>query len=307
MRIDGYDVQDLPDEFALSKSGTLSLDADGLLYVCSHKVAKLETAVRRAKTRLFELQFLTKCPLVRAHLTARGCFKAGRHLLEPVRPYQSGRSGRPKPPMLEPLREALASPGVFQDHEGIEVYLHRDIEADDAIMQDAYNIPDCIVYSPDKDLRIVPCGLYDLETGRVDTIRDRYGWLSWDEAKGKIIGHGTAFFWAQMLMGDSADSVVGLQRYQNAPCGPVKAFGVLAQLKTEDDAANAVLDGYRAIGQNPLPEACCLWLLRAPHDTAEGYIWSLKLSAENRQFIQDCYNRRYRMEVQQEYEVQDGV
>lgn len=299
MRIDGYDLTEVPDQFTISSGGVLTLDADGLLYSAAHKAAKLETAIRRAKTRIFELQFLTKCELVRAHLTARGCFKAGRHLLQGIKPYQGNRKGQVKPPLLEPLREALAAPGMFQEHEGIEVYLHRDIEADDAMMMDAYTIPGVICYSPDKDLQIVPCGLYDLETGRVDVILDRYGWIRFDKAKDKIIGHGTAFFWAQMLMGDQADHVQGLLTYQNKRCGVSAAWRVLAPIRGENNAANAVLDGYRAIDQNPLPEACALWLLRAYHDTAEGYIWALDLSPENRAFVQDCYNRKYRAEPEE--------
>jgi hypothetical protein len=78
---------------------------------------------------------------------------------------------------------------------------------------------------------------------------------------------------------------------------PAKAGEVITLARTEDDAANAVLDLYRSIGQNPLPEACMLWLLRTPEDTAEGYIWSLNLSAENRLFIQECFNQTYRKEA----------
>ena len=80
----------------------------------------------------------------------------------------------------------------------------------------------------------------------------------------------------------------------NDDMGPVKAFEVLGGLRSEDNAANAVLDLYRAIDQNPLPEAGMLWLLRTPEDTAEGYIWSLGLSKDNREFVLDCYNREYR-------------
>lgn len=332
MIINGIDTDALPAQFEKATSGTLSLDADGLLYVATNKVAKMSTAIRNAKTRIMELAFLTKCGLVRAHLTSRGSTKAGRYNLLGVKPYQGNRTGKEKPPLLEPLREWLAAEGAFLPHEGVEVYLHRDMEADDAMMMDAYTIPDVVVYSPDKDLRIVPCSWYDLETGRTDKISNRYGWLGWDETKGKVTGHGTAFFWAQMLMGDAADNVKGLRcvptqsttyrakRFANPDChacggtgrtgipekceclrewynkdiGPSEAFSLLGVAKTEDGAANIVLDAYRAIDQNPLPEAGMLWLLRAPHDTAEGYIWSLGLSEQNRAFVQDCYNREYR-------------
>lgn len=320
------------------ESRTLILDADGLLYEACYRAAKLETAIRRAKLRILEVQFLTKCQFVRAHLTAKGSFKARRHLLLGARgKYQDNRAGTVKPPLLEPLREALAKPGVFDEDDGIEVILHRQLEADDGMMHDAYTIPDAIVYSPDKDLRIVPCAWYDTTTGRIDRIGNRLGWVWYDPSEEKLVGHGTAFFWAQMLMGDDADHVRGLRyierlgphrplKHANKEClhcngtgylpphtrgspkcdclrevirepvGHVGAWQVLAPHGTEDDAANAVLSLYRAIGQNPLPEAGMLWLLRAPEDTAEGYIWSLNLSKENREFVQKCYNTKYKEE-----------
>lgn len=342
-------TQELKPTFDSLEARTLVLDADGLIYEACHKAAKLETAIRRAKLRILEVQFLTKCQFVRAHLTARGSHKAGRHLLVGAKgAYQGNREGSVKPPLLEPLREALAKPGVFDEDDGITVILHRHLEADDGMMQDAYTIPGAVVYSADKDLRIVPCDWYDPATGKVDRIKDRYGWARYSEEAGKLLGHGTAFFWGQMLTGDEADHVRGLRYVERLgpyralkmaakdcpvcagtgylpphtrgsqkceclrellkePMGHVGAGEVLAPCRTEDDAANAVLGLYRAIGQNPLPEACMLWLLRANEDTAEGYIWSLGLSPENRAFVQECYNTPYRKEVAYEDEVPGGA
>ena len=299
--IDGIDVDTLEEQFPAAVSGTLIMDADGMLYECTNKVANLSTAIRRAKTKIFEAMFLAKCTTVRAHLTSKNCWKAGRKKLIGIKPYQGNRDGKPKPPLLEPLREALSASDVFLPHEGVEVYLHRDVEADDAMMQDAYTISDAIVWSPDKDLRIVPCPWYDVNTGKIDTIRDRYGWIKWDNWKGKVVGHGTAFFWAQMLMGDSADNVKGILALNGVLCGPAATAKALVGLQTEDEAANVVLDGYRAIDQNPLPEAGMLWLLRTPLDTAEGYIWSLGLTEQNRAFVAECYNRVYRRDAESTY------
>lgn len=320
----------------------LSLDADGICYEASANAAHLETAVRRAKMRILEKQYLCKCQEVHAHLTARGSTKAGRKLLIGAKGrYQDNRQGTIKPPLLEATREALARPGVFDDSDGVLVFLHRDKEADDAIMQDSYDDPkNTIVYSPDKDLRICPAPWFDPETGRIDRLRqgDRYGWAEFDPAKGKVVGHGTKFFWAQMLMGDEADNVRGLlhigrwgphgpardakpncprcagtgylgQKRGTGKCdctrpwildsvGPACTAEILSCCPTEDVAANTVLDLYRTIDQNPLPEACMLWLLRSPEDNAEGYIWGLGLSEQNREFVLDCYNREYRVEVE---------
>lgn len=340
----GLRVEDLRPSFDQLNPLVLSLDADGICYEASANAAHLETAIRRAKISILEKQYLCKCQEVRAHLTARGSLKAGRKALIGAKGrYQDNRQGTIKPPLLEATREALARPGVFDDADGICVLLHRDIEADDGIMQDSYNDPpNTVIYSPDKDLCICPSPWYDIETGRIDRLKpgDRYGWARYSEEKEKVLGHGTAFFWAQMLMGDTADNVRGLmyiprlspygtakeadpgcsvcdgtgyigKKRGTGKCectrhiiretvGPVCTGEVISACPTEDDAANAVLDLYRSIDQNPLPEACMLWLLRNPEDTAEGYIWSLGLSSANRAFIEDCYNRGYRLETQQD-------
>ena len=302
MRIAGYDTDALPaldESFFRPSSGILTLDADGLLYMAANGKAKLSTAIRTAKTLIFEMQFLTQCADVRAHLTRRGNFKAGRHLLLGVKPYQGNRKGKAKPPLLEPLREALAQPGVFNEEEGVTVFLHEDVEADDAMMMDAYSIKDVKGWSPDKDLQIMPCPLYDKETGQWDKITDRYGYIkaaSTPSGTFKVKGHGTKFFWAQMLMGDTADNVKGILTLNRKQCGPKGAFDFLNEIDNENDAANLVLDAYHQINQNPLPEAAALWLLRAPHDTAPGYIWSLDLHQRNRDFIADCFNRKWRTE-----------
>ena len=302
MLINGYDTSALPaldESFHRPSSGILTLDGDGLLYKASSGVARLPTAIRAAKTMIFEMQFLTQCGEVRCHLTARGCLKAGRGRLLGVKPYQGNRKGKEKPPLLEPLREALALPGVFNDEEGVTVFLHRDVEADDAMMMDAYSIKGIKGWSPDKDLQIMPIPLYDYDTGQWDTITGRFGYIK-DSATPsgtfKVKGHGTKFFWAQMLMGDTADNVKGILTLNRKQCGPKGAFDFLNEIDNENDAANLVLDAYRTINQNPLPEAAALWLLRAPHDTAPGYIWSLDLHQLNRDFIADCFNRKWRTE-----------
>lgn len=308
MRIAGYDTDALPaldESFFRPSSGVLTLDADGLLYCAANGKAKLSTAIRTAKTLIFEMQFLTQCADVRAHLTRRGNFKAGRHLLLGVKPYQGNRKGKAKPPLLEPLREALAQPGVFNEEEGVTVFLHEDVEADDAMMMDAYSIKDVKGWSPDKDLQIMPCPLYDKETGQWDKITSRYGYIkaaSTPSGTFKVKGHGTAFFWAQMLMGDTADNVAGLLSLDGKLCGPKRAFDVLHSITSEDDAANLVLDGYRALNQNPLPEAAAMWLLRTPQDTAAGYLWSLGLTPQNRDFLGDCFNRKWKREVSNDEE-----
>lgn len=283
---------------------TVSIDGDALCYRVTADCKKLETAHRRFITGVYEIMFLTGAEFARVHLTPKGCQKNGRHLLLPAKPYQGNRQNKPKPPLLEPLRSTASS--LFTQFDNVSVYAHYQIEADDAIMQDAYLIENLVVWSEDKDLQIVPCELYNIQTGIVSKIKDRYGYIKLiktDSGKDKIKGHGTKFFWTQMLMGDTADNIKGIEKYNGKLCGLVAAYKALDSVGTEADAANLVIDGYRAIDQNPIPEGECLWLSRCDGDSFAGYIWSLDLTEQNRAFILDCFNRKYKV-TQEEYIMQ---
>ncbi len=294
-------VHDDTEQFAGHVVGrTLILDGDSACYNVTQKCAKLETAQRRFKTRVYEAMFLAQAEYARVHLTPKGCFKNGRHLLLGAKPYQANRGNTVKPPQLEPLRSTATT--IFAPEDKVEVFAHYDIEADDAVMIDAYAIPNSVVQSEDKDLNIVPCPRLCTRTGKMLILPkgDRYGWTGeryTESGKVKSDGHGTKFFWLQMLMGDTADNVKGILRFDGALCGELTALRILDGVTDENHAANLVINGYRAINQNPLPEAEAMWLLRARGDTAAGYIWSLDLTPANRAFTQDCFNRKYKMDI----------
>lgn len=107
----------------------------------------------------------------------------------------------------------------------------------------------------------------------------------------KLKGHGPLFFWAQMMMGDTADHIQGILRYQGKTCAAVGAYNALMHVSTIHDAANLVIDGYRAIDQNPLPEGWMLWLLRYDGDNVWKYLSELTLTAANRDYINECAGR----------------
>lgn len=299
----GLRQDNLPDTFGGFVPGrVVIIDGDAACYKVTQKCAKLKTAQQRLTTAIYEIMFLTKADRARVHLTPKGCFKNGRHLLLGAKPYQANRIGTPKPPQLEMLRSTATS--LFSNHDKVEVFAHFDIEADDAVMMDAYAEPNAIVWSEDKDLNIVPCAKYDIGTGIIDRLDagDRFGWikLKTDLSTPKIIGHGTKFFWAQMLCGDTADNVKGILTLDGKTCGAVSAYEATEWVTSEPHMANLVINQYREIGQNPLPEAEALWLLRCRGDSAIGYIWSLELTERNKAFILDCYNRPYKL-TQEEY------
>lgn len=285
----------------LGTSGVLLLDGDSFCYEASAGARSLPVALGKFKQKVLETMYLLRCNECRVHLTAKGSTKVHRGKLLGELPYQGNRNGKVKPPLLEPLRIAAAQDGVFPSDTGVSVTLHHFLEADDALIIDAYRLPKTLMYSPDKDLRLTPGPWYDVNTGRIDEIGDRYGWAEYDADKGKIVGHGTKFFWAQMLHGDQADNVKGLLSVHGSKCGQVAAGSILKYCVTEEDAANVVIGLYRVIDQNPLPEAYAMWLLRTDDDEFIKYLFSLRLTAANMQFIQDCwYNRTWRLPHERE-------
>lgn len=276
-------------------AGLLILDGDGLCYEAAATSKTLPLALKKLTQKVMELMFLLDVSECRMHLTASGSKKNYRGGLLGVKPYQGNRQGKAKPALLEPLRIAAAREGAFHEGTGITAILHRHLEADDGMMQDAY-APSAlrkVLVSADKDLQIAPCPLYDVGTGKLDCIADRFGWVQYDEDKGKIVGHGTAFFWAQMLYGDAADNVQGLLGVNRKTCGAVSAWQLLQDVKGEDAAANLVIGLYRCIQQNPWPEAYALWLLRTEDDHIAHYFNSIKWDAANAAFLSEMYKERW--------------
>lgn len=272
------------------------LDADGPAYRAVTTAKTLPTAMRRFVQHVLELQFLTNCTEVRLHLTAKGSKKAHRKHYPTHWVYQEKRSESPKPPLLEPLRMA-----VFDSYERGDglipvdwyVDMHHYWEADDGMIMDAVRFGDeAVIWSEDKDLRLTPGPYFEVKTGRTDYIENRFGWIGEDytpAGKLKVIGHGTKFFWAQMLMGDSADRVRGLDKLDGKNIAEAGTLEFLSGFTDESAAANAVLSAYVRHGQNPLAEAECLWLRRSQEDSAFRYIMELDLLPPLRTWLTELH------------------
>jgi hypothetical protein len=279
-------LDSLPDQFDRTVQGrTLILDSDFPAYQAAATVKKLSTALTRFQTLVETEVFVTGSEMVRVHLTPRGCQKCRRYDYPTVQPYQGQRTGV-KPVLLEPLRQAIAT-HPWPEHWSVFSWVDR--EADDGMMMDALTYGDAaVILSGDKDLCITPGPYWVVEEGRLDIIPDRFGWIKTKQLTSsiKVVGHGTKFFWAQMLMGDSADHVKGLRRYKGKLIGPTGAYEVLRDIQSEDDAANLVLRAYADIGQDFLAEAQCLWLRRSLDDCAFKYLSELNLHPQIREWMQ---------------------
>lgn len=291
MSLKGINLGSLGSQFEDSVSGrVLILDADGALYRASAASARLQTAIQKVQTEILQIMFLTKSEFCRAHLTHRDSLKNGRFRIKSFKPYQGTRTGKDKPHLLEPLREAMTLEDNWLPE--FSVTMHHEVEADDGCMIDSYSFKeDGVLASEDKDLRMTPYGYYDRDTGVVLEAKDGLGSIYVDysdSGKKRLRGHGRAFFHAQCLTGDSADNIRGLDNYQGKLCGVSTTLSIIGDIKDESTMANKVIDCYREIDQNYLAEAYLLWMLRYPEDHVLAYLDELKLSKSNKSFIRDC-------------------
>lgn len=278
-------LDSLPSMFERSVQGrTLILDSDFPAYQAAATVKRLPTALTRFQTLVETERFVTGAEFVEVHLTPRGCTKCRRYDYPTVRPYQGQRTG-PKPALLQPLRDAVQT---YEWPDNWSVYGWMDREADDGmIMHGVRHGENGIILSGDKDLCLTAGPYWVIEEGRLDIIDNRFGWIRTKQmtSSTKVVGHGTKFFWAQMLMGDSADNVKGIIRYNGGLCGPVAAYNILKDVQDESEAANLVLRAYAKISQDPLAEAQCLWLRRSDDDCAYKYLCELDLDPDLRAWI----------------------
>lgn len=123
-------------------------------------------------------------------------------------------------------------------------------EADDAIAIAATaHYPNAVIVSIDKDFRQVPCTLYN---------PNRDEWEEVDEWSG------LSFFYEQMLVGDTADNIKGVNKV-----GPVKAKKLLSPATTEQELWRIVLDAYEGDYDRAVMNGRLLWLRRQ-----ENQLWT---------------------------------
>jgi hypothetical protein len=307
----GLDLSELGNQFEQTVPGrVLLLDADGAAYRAAATAKTLPTVVKRFITEVLTDQFIVGAAEVRVHLTGQGGAKAHRPLYPTAKPYQGNRKNKAKPPLLEPLRELLGTPermqyGVPEDW---YVQLHRFWEADDACTQDSVEYGDRgVVKSDDKDLRLCRGPYWEVQQGRMDIIDNQYGWISDDytpSLKLKVKGHGTKFFWAQMLMGDKADHIQGLAKLDGKLIGEAGTLEFLEHIDDENEAANKILWAYARNGQDALAEAQVLWMRRSLDDCAHRYLTSLELDGKLRAWVDSlhAYHQKVLASKQEERE-----
>lgn len=159
-----------------------------------------------------------------------------------------------------------------------DVRIQEGLEADDLMSIEQTSRPgETIICTRDKDLRAVPGWHYGWELGNQPSFGpckvESFGEIRLSNDRKSIKGEGLVFFYSQCLTGDRVDSIPGL-----GGCGPVKAFEILSNTKTPEEAFKAVLEAYRDVHgwdaeKELLEQARLLHMTRELHPDGSPVLW----------------------------------
>lgn len=239
---------------------TVHIDADFLAYQTSYEKEgepkTLEEIQHNCEMAAETIRQLAGAEKMKLHLTPKESDKGGRFKIALLKEYQGNRQEKPKPRFLHILRDWMHT------HLGAE--LHMDKEADDGMAQAQYlsrnNHDASIIATKDKDLRMCPGLHLDWDTG---DHRRVFGFGDLEirgktNAEGKVTkklhGWGPAWFWAQMLTGDSADNISGLPIVHPKVVIRVKPTAAVTKAleNPNSDKSKAILDAVQPKSCGPM-------------------------------------------------------
>lgn len=270
----------------------LLLDGDFFVYKAATTVKQLKTAITRFYTEVLTQMFCVGTKQAIVYITPDNCAKCFRYFYPTIKQYQANRPTRIMP-LKSALKEHLINNPLQYEDRGITIEFSEWFEADDLIITDAYRFKENgIVSSGDKDMYLTPYPYFNNSLGRIETIDDPYGYIELDRTKCMpCVGRGWAFFFAQLLMGDTADNVKGITKINGKDVGAVGAYNILKDARSVTDALDIVLPLYAAINQNILAEAEMLWLRRHPTDSAyKFFLEHIQDNSIYKQWIIDLNN-----------------
>ena len=179
------------------------------------------------------------CVDYQVYITGKGNF---RYDVAKTAVYKGNRKDTAKPVHIEALREHAVNEW--------EAIVSQDEEADDLIAIEATRrgILNSVIVSVDKDFLQVP-GLFFNPVKKQHITVDAWS--------------GLFFFYQQILMGDSADNIMGIKGI-----GPKTAHKILTGAKDERELYERCVQQYNGDTDRVLENALLLWLRREP-----GQIW----------------------------------
>ena len=157
-------------------------------------------------------------------------------------PYKGNRKDVEKPKHLASARQHMMNK--------YDAVVSENEEADDLIAKAAAALDyNCVVASIDKDMLQLPCWHFN------------FGRNEWTKVEPF---EGLKFVYHQMLTGDRADNIIGLQGI-----GPKKADKLLQDCHTEEDLWTTVLKAYDGDTERLVENARLLWLRRYDNELWE--------------------------------------
>lgn len=214
----------------------LLADGDGLAYYCA---GKDDTAPGIARANMLDklrsARAAAGAERVKILLTASGSHKGFRYAVARVKPYQGQRDGSRRPANWQYLR-GLLEEGNLADW--IDVELTSIAEADDLFARYAKGHPDCVIFTQDKDMHMVPGWHLDWLTHIMLHVEPN----CWHKAGSDVAKpYGRVFFWQQMLQGDGADNIPGLPFYTDGSVNKSGANkGQVKQIRIGEPAKDTV-------------------------------------------------------------------
>lgn len=290
----------------------LHVDGDYLAYYAS---GNDDTDAGWAKTNALSMieayRAVSGADKIVVHNTAKGCHKGERYLAASVKPYQGQRDSGRRPKNHGYLQDFL------MDYKG-DVFTTKTWatrEADDGIGACAlYAVgrnPNYIaIATADKDLRMLPGLHIDWRSRAVTKVEP--GCYITVGTNQKL--YGLKWFWLQMLQGDTADHIPGLERYKVtnddgsfrrfAPCGEKTAEKMLEGTTSSEEASRIVLNEYIKGYPTKLTDAldrfveqaCLLWMRTDANATLTDFATHMGPSRINHHFCKDVMAAVTRLE-----------
>lgn len=215
-------------------------------YYAGHDETDIGDARNRLMNAIQNFKEMAGAEHVVLHLTATGSHKGYRSVVSTIKPYQENRSGSQRPKNWGALRDFMESysGSVFRQ----KIWGTR--EADDGI---AYHLryilettgQPAVVAMKDKDSQMFT-GCIHLDWDTYELTDVPRGTFEMENSVGRLFG--TKWFWLQMLMGDTADNIPGVQMIRGVTkmvaCGKARAHDRLIMAVDDEDCFNKVAAAY---------------------------------------------------------------
>lgn len=265
--------QQLPPTIPVERDPNRELHIDGD-YAAYYYSGNDETSLASAKANMLDAFRVVRQiggvgGRVVVHLSASGGNKGLRYHIATVKDYQGQRDGSRRPKNWEGMRTFLE-----EQLNGVEftVKIWKDREADDGVAAAARfahekgRVP--VIFSRDKDFRMIP-GLHIVWT-TYEAVWLKPGTFSLVATEDNLV-YGDKWFWMQMLQGDGADNIPGLEKQPAKEAGKFKACGEacaieqLQYIKDNDGAFIGVSALYEAYygddwADRFVEQAALLWM-----------------------------------------------